>query len=190
MFIKACNCYWTLFPKFFNTPPCLNSTQLDCLNIVASSYNTDQANFVQRYINRCPLECETVKYGFQSSSLYYPSYEAYIQLTTETVPYAPNFNFTLGYTQPYYYYFLQQYNIDVSTYDLYRDYFYSMKIFYSKATFTQITESPQQGIIDLLSSLGGNLGMFLGFSIFSLVEVFELLIKVIWVLVFFKSKKN
>jgi hypothetical protein len=32
--------------------------------------------------------------------------------------------------------------------------------------------------------------MFLGFSIFSLVEVFELLIKVIWVLVFFKSKNN
>ncbi len=167
-----------MLPKFFNTPPCLNSTQLDCLNNVASSYNTDQANFIKRYINRCPLECDTVKYDFQLSTLYYPSYEAYIQLTTEIVPYAPNFKTTLGYTRPYYFYFLQEYKIDVSTYDLYRDYFYSMKIFYSKATYTQVTESPQQSFIDLLSSLGGNLGMFLGFSIFSLVEVFELLIKI------------
>jgi hypothetical protein len=78
----------------------------------------------------------------------------------------------------------------VSTYDLYKDYFYSIKVFYAEATYTQITEAPQQGIVDLLSSLGGNLGMFLGFSIFSFVELLELLIKVIWILLKHKSSES
>ena len=151
---------------------------------MASSYNKDQANFIHRYIDKCPLECDSMKYGFQLSSLFYPSYEAYRQLTTETCPPAcyPLSNSTITY----YTYFLNTYKIDVSTYDLYKDYFYSMKIYYAKATFTQITEVPQQGVIDLLSSLGGTLGMFLGFSIFSLIEVFELIIYVLWTLLFYK----
>ena len=75
----------------------------------------------------------------------------------------------------------------MSTYDLYKDYFYSMKIFYAEASYTQVTESPQDDLIGLLSNLGGNLGMFLGFSIFSFVELMELLIKILWILLFFKK---
>ena len=135
-----------------------------------------------------------MKYDYYLSSLNYPAYETYIQLKTETcnlgtgaacfppaLPFGPPFT--------YYHYFIKTYNIDVSTYDLYKDYFYSIKVFYAEATYTQITEAPQQGIVDLLSSLGGNLGMFLGFSIFSLVELLELLIKVIWILLRHNSKE-
>ena len=156
----------------------------------------DQANFIKRYIEKCPLECNTVKYDFQISSLNYPAYETYIQLTTEKCdltlitgvcypPAIPNYPpFT------YYAYLFKQYKIDFSTYDLYKDYFYSMKIFYAEPSYTQITEAPQQNLIDLYSSLGGNLGLFLGFSIFSLVELFELFIKIIWTMVSTRRKKH
>ena len=67
-----------------------------------------------------------------------------------------------------YEYFSNLNGTDLSSYDLFRELFYSMRIYYSSIEYTYISESPQTTVFGLLSSLGGSLGMFLGFSVFSL----------------------
>ena len=83
-------------------------------------------------------------------------------------------------------YFYTNFGTDLSSYDSFREYFYAINIFYPSLKYTYISESPQMTVLNLLSSLGGSLGMFLGFSVFSLLELFELLFELILNLVFSK----
>ncbi len=48
------------------------------------------------------------------------------------------------------------------------------------------TESPKMDIVSMLASIGGNLGLFLGVSVFSLCELVEVAIEVYHV----KQAKN
>ena len=45
--------------------------------------------------------------------------------------------------------------------------------------YTSITESPKTSIADLFSQIGGGLGLFVSFSVFTLFEFIELFILVI-----------
>ncbi len=83
-------------------------------------------------------------------------------------------------------YFFTNFGADSSAYDSFIDYLYAVNIYYSSLKYTYISESPQMSVLSLLSSLGDSLGMFLGFSVFSLLELFELLFELIWNLVFSK----
>jgi len=68
----------------------------------------------------------------------------------------------------------------------YRD-FVSLNIYFANLKYTQIEQTPKTSVIELISNLGGALGIFLGFSVFSLIEIVEVIAQVIIVLV--KSKK-
>jgi hypothetical protein len=59
--------------------------------------------------------------------------------------------------------------------------FATLNIYYDSLTYTQMTESPKMDIIALLASIGGNLSLFLGVSVFSLFEVFQALIEIYFI---------
>jgi len=63
-----------------------------------------------------------------------------------------------------------------------------MKIFFPTTSYEQITDSPQFDIYALLANLGGTLGMFLAFTVFSFVELIEILFQSIWL--FFSVKEG
>jgi hypothetical protein len=52
-------------------------------------------------------------------------------------------------------------------------------IFYSEMKETVISESPKSQPQDLMASFGGTLGLFLGFSILTLAELFDLFIEIL-----------
>ena len=163
---NKCNCFSTLLPRIYETLPCLNSTQFDCL---LDSYQSLDNIGCQL---DCPLECEFVTYNFQVSSITYPSLEHYNMFKNDSG--------AIGY-------FYTNSGTDLSSYDSFREYFYAINIYYPSLKYTYISESPQMTVFNLLSSLGGSLGMFLGFSVFSLLEVFELVFELSWKLVFTKN---
>jgi hypothetical protein len=73
----------------------------------------------------------------------------------------------------------------------------SVNVFYSTGTFTKINEKPAVTFATLLPDLGGRLGLFLGISILSFVEVFEVfyeiayaIIRRFWMVYFKKNKIN
>jgi hypothetical protein len=61
-----------------------------------------------------------------------------------------------------------------------------VNIFYESMSYELSTESPKMDIVSLLASIGGNLGLFLGVSAFSLCEVIEVAIEIYYV----KKTKN
>jgi len=62
--------------------------------------------------------------------------------------------------------------------------FTSMVVYYSSLEYTQITETPQTTLVNLLSQVGGSLGMFVSFSVFTLFEVIEGFVLLVFALIF------
>jgi hypothetical protein len=61
----------------------------------------------------------------------------------------------------------------------YNNYKNKLIVYYSSLQSTIITQSPQITFINLLTQLGGSLGMFISFSVFALFEIIELFILMI-----------
>ena len=163
--IDACGCFFTGFSRLDATsPPCLNSTQYACFCHMYTKFVTTPQRYVKEFELDCPLECDKVTYDLQVSSLVYPNEVMYLLFKSSGM----FFNLTEVY-----------YDIDLSTYEKYKQYFYSLNVFYPEMQYTLITETPQISLTGLMSSLGGSLGMFLGFSVFSFVEVIELFAEMI-----------
>jgi len=62
-----------------------------------------------------------------------------------------------------------------------------VNIFYDSLYYTLSTESPQMDLVSLLASIGGNLSLFLGVSVFSLCELIEVGIEMIFI---YRSSKR
>jgi hypothetical protein len=70
--------------------------------------------------------------------------------------------------------------------DTAKDSITAVNIYYGSLSYTLSTESPKLDLISLLATIGGNLGLFLGLSLFSLCEIIEILID----LYFLKRRKK
>ena len=53
-------------------------------------------------------------------------------------------------------------------------------IFYDSVSYTISTETEKFDLVALLASIGGHLGLFLGVSIFSICEMIEVLIEILY----------
>ena len=65
-----------------------------------------------------------------------------------------------------------------------------VQIFYDKLEQTIITEDIKTQVFDLVSGMGGTLGLFLGLSFLSLIEIVEILLQIILILFDNKSSKS
>lgn len=54
----------------------------------------------------------------------------------------------------------------------------SLVVYYDDLTYTSYSEVEKTSIIDLVSNIGGTLGLFLGMSFLSFVEIFDLLFQI------------
>ena len=172
LIITNCGCY---YPKYLplnrQTQPCINLNQLLC---IYNQYNLASNN--QAYSacvsDQCPLECNSVEYDVQTSNLDYPNQATFNRLINNSDAIA------------YYEYY---YNITLSTFDSYKENFLVLNIYYPTTQYKVITESPKTSSFDLFSSIGGSLGIFIGLSVFHLVEIFEVFYLIIYVY-FFKHR--
>jgi hypothetical protein len=57
----------------------------------------------------------------------------------------------------------------------------AISIFYSDLSYIYIGESVKTLVIDLFSNIGGTLGLFVGVSMLSLIEIVEILIEVVFI---------
>jgi len=60
-------------------------------------------------------------------------------------------------------------------------------VFYNSFEYTSITQLPKMDIFDLISNIGGNLGLFIGISFLSFAEIIELVLETIHILLEKKS---
>ena len=56
----------------------------------------------------------------------------------------------------------------------------SFNVYYDALEYTLISEKPQTLLVDLVSNIGGLLGIFIGISFLSILEIFEFLFELIY----------
>ena len=58
----------------------------------------------------------------------------------------------------------------------------SFSIYYESLEYTLINQKSKMDVFDLISNIGGNLGLFIGISFLSLAEFIELFIEIIYII--------
>ena len=137
----------------------MNATDVDCMSKQYLNFRSDECQ-----ANSCPLECDTIKYDFTLSSLAFPSQNFYEKY----------FN-----TQEYRDYLKSTFDETLSI-NYMRENSLFFNVYYPNLQYTLLTESPKTTVADLFSQIGGALGMFVSFSVFTLFEFIEIFILVLY----------
>ena len=110
----------------------------------------------------CPLECEYTGYNFRISSSEYPTLAYYNNYLTNVSVIRSRFS-----------------NQSEINFENVKKSVAKLTIFYDELKQTFINEEVKTEVFDLVSSVGGFLGLFLGISCLSLIEILEILIKIV-----------
>ena len=176
---STCNCSWTILPPFYNNTPrcpfnagCAQATYCPqgCASNMLITQQYNLSFYLNKYYPNCSLECDTISYETSISSQNYPSIEEYRKFKNDP--------------SSLYGYYQSLPGVDMSTYSLYRKYFYKVNIFYDKSEYLYVELTPALTLIGFLSNVGGSLGAILAITICSLMEILELLFRIIAILLF------
>ena len=153
MIIKKCGCYFLQYPKLFNSKPCLNFSLITCAR---QEYKLQSEIGLKKKCSlSCPLECDSVLYDYSTSVLDFPSVAYYKTLKGE----------------------FEQRNGYEPSFEEMKQGSYALSIYYPQLEYTEISELVKTNVFDLFSNVGGTLGLFLGLSILSFIEVVEILVE-------------
>ena len=117
----------------------------------------------------CPLECNRTEYKTSLTTSQFSSEIYYDYIKNKTA-------------------FHSKFDDEELTFRTVKEGLVKLNIYYDSLTYTEMTESVSMNAVSLLSSIGGFMGMFLGMSIMTLVEILEVLIKFFYSIVFEKKK--
>lgn len=150
--IQNCSCYDLYHPKLVNITPCVSKENIECNDKEYDRFMSSQIE--PDCLAQCPLECDSIDYGVSISSSNFPS----------------------KYFHDLYKDFLKNSDYESSKKTLYRIY-----VYYPSLGYTRVSEFPKTSVIDLLSSIGGTLGLYLGVSFLSLIEFVEILLEIFFI---------
>ena len=158
---KSCHCIYTLLPTFKNFTdkqipvlPCLSGSEFKCLDFYFFNM-TSRNRIADECLAQCPLECDYTTYDWSMSTLDYPSVTFFDSIRNSSKFYR---------------------NVSL---EKYKESHLVLNVYYPSVEYKEIVEIPKTNFLDLIANLGGVLGIFLGFSIFSLVEFAELIFRVL-----------
>ena len=158
--IDKCKCYDLNYQNLStNVRPCRTLDDFDCLEDQWQMFDVDKC-----IESSCPLECNSVEYKLSLSTLEFPSVNFYKNFFSS--PYANDHASFFNKTNP-------------PTYEFFKANSLGFQVYFQSLDFTQITESPKMNVYDLFTQIGGALGLFVSFSVFTLFEVMELVILIV-----------
>ena len=157
--INKYNCTYQGYISLFNVKEC----SLNLSYYIWKSGQFLSGKFInENCLSMCPLECEQILYRTSLSSL----------LLNDN----SNINFIQSNPN------LSSDFINRTLTTSLRESLVQVNVFYQSLSYTLTTESPQMDAISLFGSIGGNLGLFLGVSVFSLCELIEVTFQVYFIL--------
>jgi hypothetical protein len=158
--LKRCNCTASVFVSLYNnTNQCANPREVQCgLETFFTIYLANDF-IAERCLPLCPLECNISIFMTTLSSNVIHGYK-YVNHIIENPVILNDFNSK---------------NIDSNTAG---QSVCNLNIFYDSLSYKLSYDSPKMGVVSLLASIGGNLSLFLGVSVFSLSELVEFFIEV------------
>ena len=156
--IEKCGCCNLYYQCLFNKELCLNATQVKCVYETYKIFINSNVN--ELCSSMCPLECESTKIDISTSSSTFPTRSFYEFYKNNK-------------------YFKELFPNENITYNDLRENILEVNIYYDSFIYTKTEESSVCTIIDLISNMGGTLGLLIGISLLSLVEILEIIIEMI-----------
>lgn len=167
--IKQCSCFLTSLEKLAGMKPCLSLKEIGCSSNVWKSFlSSDVKKICSPF---CPLECDSMRFRVSSSFSNYPNMKYAEKLMNNPLVKSKYSNETLTY---------EKLKLSVL----------SMNIYYDELSYTFISQQAKMQLFDLVSNIGGLLGLFLGVSFLTLAEIIEALIEVCHILCSSLNKKK
>ena len=161
-FVKKCSCFLPGI-SIFDSIAIKNETRIckhfEDLNCFMSyfDYLYGSADKMNICPEDCPLECNSLKFLTTTSQFEYPS-KGFANIMKRDPLIQEKFN-----------------NSSNISYEDLKQSLVSLNIYYDDLGYTTLEEIPKIDFNTLISNLGGNLGLFLGASVLSLFEIFEIL---------------
>ena len=169
--IKTCSCYDLWYENFdASLEPCMNKTQTDCANNIFDKVY--QFGHSEDCLSVCLPECYSVVYETSLTAADYPPRNYY----EESLKEKPIIKDLFGREQ-----------IKNYSFELLKERVISLKIYFNDLYYTKFSEKEKVNLVDLIANIGGTLGLFLGVSVLSFVEVFELMVNCVHIC--FRHKK-
>ena len=135
-----------------NARKCSSNNQR-CLNDLSNL-----ANFYASCLKECPIECETNYFNVHEHFAKYPSFSYAEHLLSRD-----DVKTKFPYSSP--------------TMSQLSDSVLSVNVYYDSPLYQKITETPETNSLTLISNIGGNLGLFIGISLLSFVEIIEIVLE-------------
>jgi hypothetical protein len=111
-------------------------------------------NYIKKWLDFCPEECDSVTYSLSTSLSEYPE-PLYAQNLIKSS-------------------FLNSTFTDIkSNYSNLKKSVLAFSVYYSELKYTEIRELEKLGLVDLICAIGGTMGLFVGASLLSFVEILE-----------------
>jgi acid-sensing ion channel 2 len=155
-----CNCTDPSFISLFsNASQCFTLNQFACTGSYGLIYTND---FIQeKCLPQCPLECYFDQFDASlSSNEFIP--DVFMDYLNSKPKIAADFT---------------KNKIDLN---VAKQSFTRFGIFYKSLSYETFTESPQTNLVWLFASIGSYLGLFLGISVFSVFELIQVLIEILF----------
>ena len=159
-YIRNCNCTLTQYFSLFDEKICNTVEEWDCAFDVFFNLINKPGFFELKCYTFCPLECNTTDFNaFITQNGF--SKDLYIDVIQSKA------NFRSQYD-----------NKTLDTSKVLKR-LLRVNIFYDSLSYTQITESVSMNGVSLLAAIGGFMGMFLGMSLMTLVEILEIFLRIV-----------
>ena len=156
LFVETCFCYSTKGLNIFNSKLCSIEEEQNCITKI---YKMNAEKNV--WLADCPNECETTSYEYTYSSSdfsgerYYQEFKNVFNISEEDV-------------------LSKKFNKGKNGLIL--------NVYFPELKYTEVSETPKIGVISLISNIGGTLGLFLGISLLSFVEIVEIFFEILFIL--------
>jgi hypothetical protein len=151
---NECNCNFQPWDKVF-VKCYARAKKFSSLYNCSENFRTkfSENSFEQKCKEYCPLECDSIEYSLSTYTLDYPN-TGNISERDITKHFSSQFE----------------------AYEEVQRSFYSLVIYYKDLKYTFIKEEADMVLADLISNIGGLLGIFVGYSLISFLEIIELFV--------------
>lgn len=139
----------------------------------------------------CPLECDSLTYSLITSYSNYPTrvYAGSLAANPSIVKKILKLNDHLRNLTTTTTSNINSQDLPRLSYEQIKSNMIAISIYYAELSYEQYDELEKIGLTDLVSSIGGTLGLFLGMSFLSFVEIIDIILQIL-VFKFYSSRRK
>lgn len=150
--IDKINCYDMRLPRIFDSQPCRNKSAYN--RLMNLTFLSSQCS------DLCPQECQTVSFDVSVSYFDFPTYLMYKGILMNNEQTLKKF-----------------FKTDNITHEMFSNSLAAVNIHFNEIKITEMEEFAAMSFVELVSNVGGTIGLFIEFNLLAFVEFAEVVVE-------------